>query len=83
MLYEFLSSEVVNGTAGYDDLGFFIRLPFSSMIPFLYASVLLNGVTKSLINLYVTNKSIALPIRFSLVRLEPLHLILPQLVHHL
>ena len=41
----------------------FILFPFSSIIPSLYAGVLLKGVTNSFINLNAIKASIALPIK--------------------
>ena len=38
IVYEFLSSVVVNSTAGRVDFGFLIRLPSLSMMPNLKAS---------------------------------------------
>ena len=74
IVYEFFNSLVESSTAGFVDFGNLIRLPFSSMIPNLNASVSSKGVVNNLRNLYVTNKSIALPIRVPSITLELPHL---------
>lgn len=81
MVYEFFNSLVESSTAGFVDFGNLIRLPFSSMIPNLNASVSSKGVVNNLRNLYVTNKSIALPIRVPSITLELPHLFQYDRVH--
>ncbi|SVA81517.1 uncharacterized protein METZ01_LOCUS134371 [marine metagenome] len=50
MVYAPFSSEFESSTAGLVDLGSLTRLPFSSIMPSLNASVSLNGVVSNLRN---------------------------------